>query len=285
MGHWKEAGDLCERAAEVLRDQCTGVTWELTIANRFMLSALLFRGEIAEVSRRVPFLLSAALEQGNLFAATDLRTRMNFVWLAPDDPTRARAEVIEALKSWPHEGFHLQHYLSMQALGQIEMYTGDTEVAYRHIQGQWKALEQSMLFRIQILRIDAMHLLARAALASAAGSNDKAQRLRIAERLAHKIAKEHIAWSSAFVTVIRAAVAWQRGEASKATDLLTEALQRFDSADLALYAAATRRRLGETVGGERGRELIDEANAWMRKQKLKNPMAMTRMLAPGFDAT
>ncbi len=225
VGHWKEAADLCERAAEVLRDQCTGVTWELAIANRFMLSALLFRGEIAEVCRRVPMLLSAALEQGNLFAATDLRTRLNLVWLAADDPTRARAEVMDALKSWPHEGFHLQHYLSMQALGQIEMYTGDTEVAYRHIHGQWKALEQSMLFRIQILRIDAMHLQARAAVASAAGSKEKAYRLRIAERLAQQIAKERIAWSLPFVTVIRAAVAWQRGEAANATGLLTEAVR------------------------------------------------------------
>ncbi len=285
VGHWKEAADLCERAAEVLRDQCTGVTWELTIANRYILSALLFRGEIAEVSRRVPHLLSAALEQGNLFAATDLRTRLNLVWLAADDPTRARAEVIDALKSWPQEGFHLQHYTSMQALGQIEMYTGDAEVAYRHIQGQWKALEQSMLFRIQILRIDAMYLKARAALASAAGSKERAHRLRIAERLAQQIAKERIAWSSPFVTVIRAAIAWQRGETSKATRLLTEAVKGFDLADLGLYAATTRRRLGETLGGDRGREVIAEANAWMLNQNLQNPAAITRTMTPGFDAT
>ena len=285
VGHWKEAAELCERAAEVLRDQCTGVAWELTTANRFMLGALMFRGEIAEVSRRVPLLLSAALEQGNLFAATDLRTRLNLVWLAADDPTRARAEVIEALKSWPHEGFHLQHYTSMQALGHIEMYTGDSEVAYRHIQGQWKVLEQSMLFRIQILKIDAMHLQARAALASAAGSKEKAHRLRIAERLAQQIARERIAWSSPFVTVIRAAIAWQRDEPANATRLLTEAVKGFDLADLGLYAAATRRRLGEMVGGDRGRGLVAEANAWMLKQNIQNPEAMTRTMTPGFDAT
>jgi hypothetical protein len=250
-----------------------------------MLGALMFRGEIAEVSRRVPLLLSAALEQGNLFAATDLRTRLNLVWLAADDPTRARVEVIEALKSWPHEGFHLQHYTSMQALGQIEMYTGDPEVAYRHIQGQWKVLEQSMLFRIQILKIDAMHLLARATLASAASSKEKAQRLRIAERLAQQIAKERIAWSSPFVTIIRAAIAWQRGEVANATGLLTEAVKGFDLADLALYAAATRRRLGETLGGDRGRELIAQANAWMLNQNIQNPVAMTRTMTPGFDPT
>src|SRR2546421_4055975 len=81
VGHWKNAATLCERAAEVLRDQCTGVTWELTIANRFMLSAMLNMGEIGEVSRRAPVLLAAALEQGNLFGAMDIRTRLNMIWL------------------------------------------------------------------------------------------------------------------------------------------------------------------------------------------------------------
>src|SRR6185503_2410145 len=180
-GEWKLAAEVCERAAEVLRDRCTGVTWELTIANRFMLSALLYLGEVAEVSRRVPSLLSAALEQGNVFAATDLRTRMNSIWLAADDPDKARAEVIEALKAWPHEGFHLQHYSSLLALAQIELYTGDADVAWKHIQGQWPALENSMLLRNQTLRIEATYLRARAELATALTSDNSAK-LSFAEK-------------------------------------------------------------------------------------------------------
>ena len=81
--------------------------------------------------------------------------------------------MIEALKAWPHVGFHLQHYTSMHALAQIELYTGDAEVAWKHIRGQWKALEDSMLLRFQVLRIEAMHLQARAALASAPTSNER----------------------------------------------------------------------------------------------------------------
>ena len=171
LGHWKEAAEYCERSAEILRDQCTGVTWEITIANRFMLTALLYLGDVVEVSRRVPQLLSAALEQGNLFAATDLRTRLNAIWLAADDPDRARDEVIAAMTSWPRKGFHLQHYTSLVALAQIEVYTGDYEVAWKHIEGQLKPLEKSMLLRIQGLRIDAMQLRGRLALASAVGEN------------------------------------------------------------------------------------------------------------------
>ncbi|CAN5474848.1 hypothetical protein BH20ACI3_BH20ACI3_01720 [soil metagenome] len=283
VGHWKKAAELCEQAAEVLRNQCTGVTWELTMANRFMLNALINLGHIAEVSRRVPALLAAALEQGNIFAAMDLRTRLNLIWLAADDPNGARAEVIEALKAWSHEGFHLQHYTSMHALAQIEIYTGDAEVAWKHIQAQWKALEQSMLLRIQVLRIEAMHLRARAALATAAGSNDKKYRLKLAENMAQRIAKENIAWATPFANLVRAGIAHREGESSKAVHLLSEAGENFDLADIDLYAAATRRRLGEILGSERGRQLIAEADAWMREQEIKNPAAMTRMLAPGFD--
>jgi serine/threonine protein kinase/tetratricopeptide (TPR) repeat protein len=281
VGEWKLAAEHCERAAEVLRDRCTGVTWELTMANRFMLSALLYLGEVAEVSRRVPSLLSSALEQGNVFAATDLRTRMNSIWLAADDPDRARAEVIEALKAWPHEGFHVQHYSSLLAQTQIELYTGDGDVAWKHLQGQWPALENSMLLRNQVLRIEATYLRARAALATALTDGER-DRLNFAERLAQKLEKENMSWAKPFALVVRAAVASQRGQKAEAATLLTAAGSSFEQGDMQLYAAATRRRLGELLNDERGQRMVAAADELMAAQRIKNPERMTRMLVPGF---
>jgi hypothetical protein len=282
VGQWKESVELCERAVEVLRDQCTGVTWELTIAHRFMLSSLMFLGEMVEVSRRVPQLLSAALEQGNIFAATDLRTRMNPIWLAADDPDRARDEVIAALTTWPRKGFHLQHYSSLVALAQIELYTGDYEVAWKHIEGQIKPLEKSMLLRIQGLRIEAMYLRARLALASAAGKQ-RAQRLEIAESLADSIAREQMPWSNPLALVIQAGLARRRGDDSRAAALISRAVEGFEASDMKLYAATARRRLGEIVGGDGGKELVSQADDWMSRQQIKNPAAVANLLAPGFS--
>jgi serine/threonine protein kinase/tetratricopeptide (TPR) repeat protein len=281
LGHWKEASELCERAAEILRDQCTGVTWELTVTQRFMLSALMFQGEIAEVSRRVPQLLATALEQGNLAAATDLRTRMNPVWLAADDPDRARDEVIAALTAWPRKGFHLQHYVSLVALAQIELYTGDTEVAWRHVDTQMKSLEKSMLLRIQGLRIEAMYLRARLALASAAGSV-RDRRLRIAEQLADRLSAEKMGWSNPMAAVIRAGLAYRRGNNARAEVLTTEAIDGFEAADMTLYAAAARRRLGEIIGGDRGEELLNQADELMRRRQIKTPAAFANLLVSAF---
>jgi len=282
IGSWKKSADLCERAAEVLRDQCTGATWELTVANRFMLTSLMFLGDLTEVSRRVPQLLSAALEQGNLIAATDLRTRLNPIWLAADDPDRARDEVISAMSAWPREGFHLQHYTSLAALAQIELYTGDTEVAWKHIESQVKPLEKSLLLRTQGLRIDASHLRARLALASATGAA-RARRLKIAEASAKAIARENMSWSNPLAALIHAALAYQHNDIAKSIALTRDALDGLEKADMALYAAAARRRLGKLIGGDEGDELMNQADEWLSRQQVKNPPAVTKLMAPGFD--
>ena len=70
--------------------------------------------------------------------------------------------MVEALKSWSQEGFHLQHYVSLHALVQIEIYTGDSEVARKHVEGEWQALENSQLFRTPGVALEAMQLRARA---------------------------------------------------------------------------------------------------------------------------
>ena len=61
-----------------------------------------------------------------------------------------------------------------------------------------------------------------------------------------------------------------------------DAVDRFERADMKLYAAVTRRRIGALQDDARGRELRRQAEEWMAAQNIKNPAAMTRMLAPGF---
>jgi len=285
VGKWKKAADYCDLAVQVFRDECTGAFWELGMAQRFMLSALIYIGDLAEVSRRVPALLGAALEQGNILAATDLRTRLNLIWLAADDPARARMEVIEAMKIWPREGFHLQHYSSMLAMAQIELYTDDAEVAWKHVRGQYRELRESMLLRTQVLRIDSVYLQARTALAAAIHATSAAQRdsfFNTAERMARRLAKEKMAYAEPLVSLIRAPIAVRDGNYQLAISLLSAAVDGFESTDMQLRAMVARRRLGQTLGGDRGRELIETANAWMLEQEIKNPELMTRMLAPGW---
>ncbi|MHC5544784.1 hypothetical protein ACYOEI_41655, partial [Singulisphaera rosea] len=58
----------------------------------------------------------------------------------------------------------------------------------------------------------------------------------------------------------------------------------YDLVDMALYAAATRRQLGMILGGDEGRSLISEADAWMTRQGVVNPARMAAMYSPGFQS-
>ena len=54
VGEWKRASTLSEQALAILRDQCVGVTWEVNIAQNLVIWALMYPGELGEVSRQVP---------------------------------------------------------------------------------------------------------------------------------------------------------------------------------------------------------------------------------------
>ena len=61
-----------------------------------------------------------------------------------------------------------------------------------------------------------------------------------------------------------------------------DAVDQFDRADMKLYAAVTRRSIGAVQDDARGRGMMRQADDWMALQNIRNPVAMTRMLAPGF---
>lgn len=282
-GEFRRAADILIRAERMLRERCTGMMWELTTSQTFLLSSLIYLGELQEVSLRLPVMLADALERGNLLAATEARTRANFVWLATDDVARAQREIDEALRTWSHEGFHRQHYNALISQANIALYTGDPVAAWRRIADQWRPLRQSLLLRVQILRAESHFLFARCSLAAAAAGVDRPRLLRVAGRHASALAREHMPWIDPFAPLVRAGVHAVRGDDAGARRLLVEAAERFDRVDLGLYAAAARRRLGTLTGGDEGRELVARADAFMRAQGIPKPDRVTAALAPGFD--
>jgi len=285
VGQWQRAAEMLSEAEEILRYRCTGVTWEIASTQTFLLSSLIYLGEMREISLRVPVLLSAAEKRSNLYELTDLRTRVNLFWLLNDDADEARRQVIEAMQKWTQKGFHRQHYNALLALAQIELYMGNGLVAWKQVSGEWTALSNSMILRVQIIRIEALHLKARCALAAAASSTDNERGLiEVAERLARQISKEGMKWAEPLAALVQAGVAGLRNEKQAAINLLSRAHTGFEDAHMKLYAAVAKRRLGEMIGGAEGQRLKDESDRWMQEQKIKAPTRITRMLAPGIKA-
>jgi eukaryotic-like serine/threonine-protein kinase len=281
-GEWKRAGSLAEQALEIFRDRCTGVTWELNIAHNLVIWALMYRGELREVSRQVPLLLVSARRTGNSYIATELCTRSNYVWLAADEPDQGEREAIDSIERWSHKGFHRQHYSALLARVQTALYRGDAEAAWRQFTEQESLIRSSLLTQIQVFRIETHYMRARSALAMAASGRSPHRFLAIARAGARRIAHERAAWSQPLALLLKAGAAYLDGDASSVLAYLHEAAERATRADMNLYAAVARRRIGAVQSDAQGRELQREAEAWMAAQQIKNPVAMTRMLAPGF---
>ena len=140
----------------------------MNMAQNLVIWALMYLGELGEVSRRVPALLADARSRGNLYLATELCTRSNYAWLAADEPDEGERETIESIARWSHKGFHRQHYSAMLARVQTALYRGDAEAGWRLLDEQEPMFRRSFLTRVQIFRIEWRFMRARCALALAA---------------------------------------------------------------------------------------------------------------------
>lgn len=284
LGQWRRALPICEEAEAMLRQNCTGVFFETGIIGLDIITSLFFLGQVRELSRRVPEMINEADQREDLFAAVAPRTYFgNTIWLAGDRIEHARREAERALAGWPLEPFLFQHILDLIGSASIDLYAGDGPGAWDRFARAWPGLKYSGNLRQPFVRILILHLRARAALGSLGrGLND---RLLIcsAERDAAKILRKPRAWSQPLARLVRAGIATARGEKMQAIQHLQTALRELDAWEMALYSAAAKRRLGELIGGQCGRELIDAGTAFMTDQGIIRPDRMTQMLVPGIE--
>ncbi len=309
-GDWKGAALAFDEAEGIFNDRCNGVVWELTICQRFSLSSLVYLGEMAELARRVPMSLAQARERGNTFLSKMVRSRLNIFWLAADDPIGGHREAAAVFAGSPGggqvagspgggqvagspggeqvgqtedpRGFTVNRYNALIAQIQADLYCDDARRAHRRLEENWQALERSLLLRVELARIETLQSRARIALALATGGGDTGPLLQIASRDAAEISAKKRAWANPLARLLRAGIAAVEGHDSSSRKLLRLAVEELDAADMSLYAAAARRRLGVATAGEQGRELVAQADAWMSEQRIVNPICMTAMLAPGF---
>jgi len=281
-GQWKQGGDLLDRAGAIFRTQCTGKTFEIDTSTLLSLWSLQFRGEIAELRRRWPVFLKEAQDRGDRHVVTNLNTlMMSTLRLADDDPEGAEAQLRQVMGQWSQRGFHIQHNEWHGAEVQIKLYRGDGVGAWRYLKSQYgPSLMRSHLMRLQKIKVFFFERRARCALAAAVGAREPGPLLKSAGRDAGRLRREGMAWSRALAGPILAGVAAARGDRSRAATLFAEAVTQLEDVDMNLYADASRRRLGEILGGDEGRAQVERADSWMRQQGIQNPARMADVFAP-----
>ena len=283
-GRFEASLEACTRAETILREQCTGVTWELDTAQLYHNHVLTMMGHWRDLGERVPVMLEDARDRADLYIATYLKARNEHIlFLAADEAERAREQQARSLDGWSQAGFQVQHYWDWYARSEIDLYSGAPEAAWERLESGWPALKRSLLTRAQVIFFEAVLLRARVALALAAqsGGSQAERYLSRAGRDARLLEREAMPASAGSAALIRAGVAAGRGDAAAARGLLMAAVGGLGRAAVSHYLAAARWRLGELLGGDDGASEIEGARAWFEEQGVRNPERMVAMLAPG----
>ena len=284
-GEFRAARVQCAAAEAVLSERCTGAGHELKVLRLWSCGVLRFLGEYAALARRTSEVLRECQQRGDLHGVSSLRTSDHpFVLLAADEPTRARAEILDALRSWPSTGFRVQDYFAMFAQAAVAHYQDDHARAHALLLEKWPALRRSLLLQVQFVRIVMFHERGAAALAVAHSSSaSERKRLLAAARAdARRVEREPVPWAQAHAALLHAQIAAVHGDADATRVRLDAAISACAAADMGAHVAAARRCLGRLLGGDEGHALVSGADAWMSAQEIKRPERMTTMLLPGF---
>jgi hypothetical protein len=275
-----------EEAEAFTHERGLGVAFELDTIRLFRLFALTYLGEVAALTRQVPQLLAEALDRGDMYAATNLQlSTPNLAWLVMDEPDEARRMADDAIARWSHEGFHVQHWYEFTARAQLGLYLGEGAAPYRRLGERWPALRRSMLLRVQTVRVEAMMYRARCALMAADPDQvDRARLVRQAESDARRLLRERTSCSVPLGELILAGCAALRGADERALGHLERAARGFEAAGMRLHTAVARWGRGLLLGGDQGRQLVAEAEAWMTEQRIRRPVRFVAMIAPGLRA-
>jgi hypothetical protein len=264
--------------------ECPGSAWERDTAAYLALDLLWYTGQLRELERRVELLLHQAERRGNRYLGTALRTSASHVaWLVRDCPEELRRTVGEAMSEWSQSGFQMQHWWELWALSHLDLYCGEGAAALARLRERWPALRRSLLLSVQIVRIEAYAVAGSVHLAAAEqGAAAARGRLeRAALGCARRLEREGPRWSHALGRLLRAA-AVARVHPGQIRALLEEACAGFEACGMTLYAAVTRRRLGQLTGCDEGGAMVAEADLLLRAEGVKDPARLCAMLAPGF---
>jgi len=285
-GHYARALERARDAVEKLGAHSAGMMWELATGRLLCAWSLNKLGELNALADTVGRAVREAEDRGDLSASTAYRTGLpNIVWLRNGDSNGARAAALDAIAKWSQRGYHNHHFYAFLALVNTDLYEGKGRDALERIEREWPRLARGFMLELVVVHMECQSLRARAAIQVASRSRgaERARLLRTAERCAMRLERTDTPDSPSLGLLARAGVARLREDRAAARALVEQAIAGFDAAGMRLHAASARARLGALRGDADGAVLAEASSAYMREQRVADPVRMVDMIAPGLD--
>ncbi len=267
------------RAEAYFQERTRGNGWALDSLKLVRSLTLRLLGAFEALRTRLPEDLADARRRGDRYLETTLRRGAVQVWLCDGDVREAR-DALDG-RAWPsfREGFHIQHWLEIEGHADVALYEGSAGTVLERFREELRAQRWSLVARLQRPRILGWATRGKLLLARAARHRDRASLFECAW-LARRLWREDLGYARVRALLLRAGISNLRGEEERAIGALRETVAIADRIGLGLTGAAARRRLAGHVGGDEGRLLLRDSDAWMRTQRVVDPARIAEVEAP-----
>lgn len=266
---WQDAVRRFNRGVEITNEKgAYGLQWEFVYCESMALLAHWIEGDIAEIRRRIGAHSTATPEYLGIKVKEVLRLSA-MLEIMDDRPDEARETVLRTMATWPAESWCFQHHCSAIALGEIELYKGNTQVAWSQLAGPWKQSQRAGIFGVQYIYLSALMLRVRIALADG--------RKRAALRDIRVLRRRRDTWARAIGEMFTASVVASAGRPQQAAALLSRSIPILEAHRLGLYAAAARYRVAQIQrNAVEQQRMLDELSS----RTIRNPSRLLDSFLP-----
>jgi hypothetical protein len=260
-GRWADAAAPAAMGDRLFESAHAGAVWERTAINWMSCYSAAYLGDMLVLESQVKRRVHEAQQRGDIYSEVAFSTAVaNLAWLLRDGPDAARDRCKSAMSRWSQASFQLAHFWALLAECHILLYEGKPRDVVARLDETKRALENSLLLRCQLTQVEVWHLRARALMGIAAeGGSDSRACDGQAARLARLMLGERTLWGDSLAKTVLAGVAAREGNTQQTHELLVLATQGFETANMALHAAATRVRLAEIATTQDERDDGDSA--------------------------
>ncbi|MBX7078388.1 MAG: protein kinase [Nannocystaceae bacterium] len=282
IGDWSTAFTELERAIEIFRDRCTGVSHEVGICRAHAALCLQFLGRVPELRERAWALLEETRDRPNPYVSGFARGILgNMALLAPDRVD----EAAEQLSIYQHDAprrfqAHMLNYVCQTAA--IERYRGRPQRAFELCEADQPVVAKLAVRRAPQANAEVLLWRAQNLLAGATVAPDPRVRLAPAERTIDALLHHPSLFGRCYGQLSRASALALLGDKDEAAVWLRRAISGFEAARMQAFSASALRRFAVLVGGDEGRDAQRRSDTTMAQMGVLQPDRFTDMMAPGF---
>ncbi len=281
---WRRAYESLDEAERLLRDHCTGVSWELSLVHVSRISMLRIEGQYGEAVRRGLAVLAEAQHRGDIFT----QARIGIFVLVDEHLlagrfAQGRQVLRELSREWFRGRFPVQQVLGFIHDINIDLLMDRRGMAWRRCRRYWRLIERTQMLRVEVIREYAFLLRGGTALAAIDDDPASSGRLmKVARGEMRRLRREPGRRSHTFAQMLQALIALREGDRQQAIDLIAGCAGWFDGVGERSFAASLRHCQGRLIGGASGATLMEEADRQLAAQGFSNPATAIITHVPGF---